>query len=204
MYRTRSARRRRGASVVGVALAFLLLVSACAQKMRDQPRLDPDAPTTLFANGTAAQAPVDDTVARGFAQTNTELYTGKDAQGNDLTQFPFSITAADMQRGQERYNIYCAPCHGRLGTGGGVVVGHGFTTPPTYHQDRLRNAPVGHFFDVMTHGLNTMPGYANQVSPQDRWRIVAYIRALQFSMNAPANQLPPEDQQKLQALGSGG
>jgi mono/diheme cytochrome c family protein len=202
--------RNRGA--VGVFLGLMLLLTACAQKMRDQPSLKPDEPSHFaglpldanFSAGTSSLPPVSDTVARGYTDLNSALYTGKDAQGNDVTQFPFPITMADIQRGQNRFNIYCAPCHGILGNGGGVVIAHGFTGAPTYHQDRLRNAPVGHIFDVATRGLNTMPSYANQISPQDRWRIVAYIRALQFSDNAPYNQLPPEDQQAVQKAASGG
>jgi mono/diheme cytochrome c family protein len=169
--------------------------------MRDQPKLQPDEPTNLFANGTSSQVPVQDTVAQGFLRDDPELFTGKDAKGNDVTQFPFSITKQDMARGQERFNIYCAPCHGQLGNGEGVVVQRGFVQPPTFHQDRLRNAPVGHFYDVITNGLAPMPSYANQIPPRDRWEIIAYIRALQFSQNVNVKDLTPAEQQAVQAGG---
>jgi len=181
-----------------------LVVGACAQKMRDQPKLNPDEPTNLFVNGTSSQPLVPDTVPRGYADTDVEFSTGKDASGQLVTEFPFPITKADIERGQERFNIYCAPCHGRVGNGAGVVALRGFPGPPSYHQDRLRNAPVGHFFDVITHGFGTMPSYANQIPTRDRWDIVAYIRALQLSQDAQVSQLPAEDQQKIQQLKSGG
>jgi len=159
-----------------VALPWLvvaaLLVAACSQKMRDQPKLNPDESTSLFSNGTSSQVIAPDTQPRGFLRNDVALYTGKDANGGDVTEFPVPITRDDLLRGQERFNVYCAPCHGRLGTGGGVVVANGFYTPPTYHDDRLRNAPVGHLFDVITNGMTTtnssMPSYANQVPARDR------------------------------------
>jgi mono/diheme cytochrome c family protein len=190
---------------VSFLVLLALVLTACSQKMRDQPKLGPDEPTNLFANGTSSQLPPADTQARGLLRDDTALFTGKDANGNDVTEFPFPITKDDILRGQERFNIYCAPCHARLGTGGGVVVANGFYTPPTFHDDRLRNAPVGHFFDVITNGLTTanasMPSYANQVPARDRWDIIAYIRVLQYSQHAPVNDLTPEDRQKVQAGG---
>ncbi|HLG50292.1 MAG TPA: cytochrome c [Chloroflexota bacterium] len=199
----RSDRRARGA-LVALLILLALAVGACSQKMRDQPKLNPDEPTTLFASGTSSQPIVADTVPRGYADTDTVFYTGMDAKGQPVTEFPFPITRQDLLRGQEEFNIYCAPCHGRVGNGAGVVVARGFKTPPTYHQDRLRNAPVGHFYDVITNGFGAMPSYGNQIAPRDRWDIVAYIRALQFSQYANVKDLPPEDRQKLQQLQSGG
>jgi hypothetical protein len=187
--------------VLAVIVFVPLLLAACSQKMRDQPKLNPDEPTTLFANGTSSQAPVADTVARGFLRDDAELVTGKDPSGNDVTQFPFPITRTNILRGQDRFDIYCAPCHGRLGNGAGAIVVHGFFPPPSFHQDRLRNAPVGHFFDVITNGLPPMPSYANQIPPHDRWDIIAYIRALQYSQNVDAKNLSPAD---LQAVDAGG
>ena len=117
---------------------------------------------------------------RGFLHEDELLYTGK--VGSDMaTTFPFAITRADLDRGQERFNIYCAPCHGRTGEGNGMVVQRGFKAPPSYHIDRLRTAPVGYFFDVITNGFGAMPDYSAQVTPEDRWLIVAYIRALQLT-----------------------
>jgi hypothetical protein len=192
---------RRRAELVGMLLLASLLLAACSQKMRDQPKLNPDEPTTLFSNGTSSQAPVADTVARGFLQDDAELFTGKDTSGKDVVQFPFPITRTDILRGQDRFDIYCAPCHGRLGNGAGAIVVHGFFPPPTFHQDRLRNAPVGHFYDVITNGLPPMPSYANQIPPHDRWDIIAYIRALQYSQNVDAKSLSPADQQAIDAGG---
>ncbi len=199
----RSEARSHLGGIIAVLFTLTLLISACAQKMRDEPKLNPDEPTTFFASGTSSQPLVADTVPRGYADTDVEFYTGKDANGNLVTEFPFPITKQDLLRGQERFNIYCSECHGRVGNGGGVVPLHGFPGPPSYHQDRLRNAPVGHFFDVITNGFGRMPSYANQVPPRDRWDIAAYIRALQLSQYAPVDQLPAEDQQKIRQLEPG-
>jgi mono/diheme cytochrome c family protein len=189
--------------VAGIAVMLLLLLAACSQKMRDMPKLNADEPTNLFPNGTSSQLPVQDTVAQGYLRDDVELFTGKDAKGNDVTQFPFPIAKQDMLRGQERYTIYCAPCHGELGDGNGVVAQRGFNQPPppTYHQDRLRTASVGYLYQVISNGLPPMPSYANQISPRDRWLIVAYIRALQYSQNVNVKDLPQPDQQAVAAAG---
>ncbi len=199
----RSNRRTRRAMFTLLAVLALFL-SACSQKMRDQPKLNPDEATTLLPGGTASQPIVADTVPRGYVNDDVEFTTGKDASGQLVTEFPFPITKQDILRGEERFNIYCAPCHGHVGNGAGVVALRGFPGPPSYHQDRLRNAPVGHFFDVITNGFGRMPSYANQIPPEDRWRIVAYIRALQLSQHADVKSLPAADQQQLQKVQSGG
>jgi mono/diheme cytochrome c family protein len=199
MFRISPGRQR--TNLLALIVLLSLLLAACSQKMRDQPKLSPDKPTTLFSNGTSSQMPVADTVAQGYLRDDVELFTGKDAKGNDVTEFPFAITRDDLLRGEERFNIYCAPCHGRLGNGQGTVVLHGFVPPPTFHQDRLRNAPVGHFYDVITNGLAPMPSYANQVPVRDRWEIIAYIRALQLSQNVNVNDLSPVDRQGVEAGG---
>ena len=116
-----------------------------------------------------------------------------------MTAFPIEIGLNELKRGQERYNIYCAPCHGFSGDGDGMIVQRGFTKPPSMHLDRLRNAPPGHFFNVMTNGYGAMYSYAERVSVEDRWKITAYIRALQFSRPSNLNDLPPEDRARLQA-----
>jgi hypothetical protein len=198
---SRNSRRQRRSDLLALIFILPLLLAACSQKMRDQPKLNPDKPTTLFSNGTSSQVPVADTVAKGYLRDDVQLFTGKDAKGNDVTEFPFAITRPDLLRGEERFNIYCAPCHGRLGNGEGTVVLHGFVPPPTFHQDRLRNAPVGHFYDVITNGLAPMPSYANQIPPRDRWEIISYIRALQLSQNANVNDLSPADRQAVSAGG---
>lgn len=197
----RNSRRQRRSSFLALICILPLLLAACSQKMRDQPKLNPDAPTTLFSNGTSSQVPVPDTVAQGYLRDDAELFTGKDAKGNDVTEFPFAITRDDLLRGQQRFNIYCAPCHGQLGNGSGTVVLRGFVPPPTFHQDRLRNAPVGHFYDVITNGLAPMPSYANQIPPRDRWEIIAYVRALQYSQNVNVNDLSPAERQAVDAGG---
>jgi cytochrome c553 len=174
--------RRRLVSLA--ALAFVLGTIACRQDMHDQPRYKPLAGTDFFGDGRAARPAIDDTVARGQLQVDGPRYTGKE-NGKDIDYFPIQITRADLARGRERFEIYCTPCHGRLGDGHGMIVSRGLQQPPTYHDDRLRNGPVGHFFDVMTNGYGAMYPYASRVSVDDRWRIAAYIRALQLSQNAP-------------------
>ena len=130
--------------------------------------------------------------------------TGETATGSigaDVDTFPFPITQEVLNRGQERFQIFCSMCHGYTGYGDGMIVRRGFRRPPSYHEERLRKAPVGHFFDVITNGWGSMPDYAQQVPVQDRWAIVAYIRALQYSQNAPVADLPPQDRARI---GSGG
>ncbi len=167
------------------------LVAGCRQDMHDAPRYDPYEASTVLPNGSSAQPLVAGTVARGFLRDDAQLYTGK-VNGELATTFPFPITAADLDRGQERFNIYCTPCHGRTGEGNGMVVQRGFKQPPSYHIDRLRNVPVGYIFDVITNGFGQMPDYKMQVVPKDRWRIVAYVRALQLSHDATTADVPPD------------
>ena len=131
-------------------------------------------------------------MARGTLDEDSAYYTGKDAKGDDIDAFPIAVDKAFIQRGRQRYDIYCTPCHGAIGNGLGMIVRRGFQQPPSYHIDRLRNAPVGHFYDVITNGYGAMLNYAQQVQPRDRWAIVAYIRALQYSQNANINDLPTE------------
>jgi mono/diheme cytochrome c family protein len=126
------------------------------------------------------------------------LFTGKDSNGQDATEFPFPITREVLQRGRDRFEIYCVPCHGYTGDGDGLVVQRGFNPPPSYNSDRLRQAPVGHFFDVVTNGFGAMPSYAAQIPVQDRWAIIAYIRALQLSQDATINDAPPDAQAQLE------
>lgn len=173
--------------LVGVAF----IVAGC-QKMGVQPSYRPYQPSELFADGTSARPIPADTVARGHLQDDTLLFTGKDASGQDSTEFPFPITQEVLERGQQRFNIYCAPCHGLGGDGDGIVVQRGFNPPPSYHSDRLRQAPVGHFFEVISNGFGAMPSYADQVPVNDRWAIIAYIRALQLSQHATVEDVPPD------------
>jgi len=166
--------------------------------MHDQPKFIPLRQTDFFGDARSARPLVSGTVARGQLRENTVLYTGK-SNGADVTEFPFPITAQVMVRGQERFNIYCSPCHGRTGQGNGMIVQRGYRPPPTYHQDRLRDAPVGHFFDVITNGFGAMPDYAAQVKPEDRWAIIAYIRALQLSEHATIADVPETQRGALDA-----
>jgi mono/diheme cytochrome c family protein len=172
--------------------------------MDNQPKYRPLRPSTFFEDGQSERPLVFGTVARGYLRDDVELYMGKVPGSEppaDTTTFPFPITRAVLDRGQERFNIYCSVCHGRLGNGDGMVAQRGFRPPPSYHIDRLREAPVGHLFDVMTSGFGAMPSYADQIPPRDRWAIVAYIRALQLSQHATLADVPPEERQKLTAGG---
>lgn len=153
--------------------------------MHVQPRYNPFAKTDFFGDGRSERPTIEDTVARGQLHLDDARYTGKQ-NGKDIEFFPIQITTADIQRGQERFNIYCSPCHGRLGNGHGMLVARGLRQPPSYLDPRLTSAPVGHFFDVMTNGYGAMYSYASRVAVDDRWRIAAYIRTLQYAENAPA------------------
>ena len=180
-----------------VAAALLVFAPGCRQDMHDQPKYIPLRPAAFFADDRSARQPVPGTVARGQLHDDALLYTGK-VNGADATEFPFQITEAVMTRGQERFNIYCSPCHGRTGLGDGMVVRRGYRHPPSFHDDRLRAAPVGHFFDVMTNGFGAMPDYAAQIKVEDRWAIAAYVRALQLSGHATLADVPADQRGKLQ------
>jgi mono/diheme cytochrome c family protein len=174
------------------------LVAGCRQDMHDAPRYEPLESSTFFGDGRGSRTLVANTVARGTLREDEHLYAGKiDGQLADM--FPMPVTADVMARGRERFNVFCSPCHGRTGQGNGMVVQRGFRAPPSYHEDRLRNAPVGYFFDVMTHGFGAMPDYAAQVPVADRWAIAAYIRALQFSQRAAVDDVPAERRGELDA-----
>jgi mono/diheme cytochrome c family protein len=177
--------------------AFLLLtLTACRQDMQDQPRYKPLAQSDFFPDHRSARPEIDGTVARGHLEIDTARYTGK-FNGEDVTEFPIPITRADIERGRDRFNIYCAPCHGHLGDGNGMVVLRGFRQAASYYTEKLMNAPVGHFFDVMTNGFGAMPSYASRVQTDDRWRIAAYIRALQLSESARLSDVPADQRQNL-------
>jgi mono/diheme cytochrome c family protein len=179
-------------------VGFALLAGACKQQMATQPSYRPYQPSEFFADGTSARPEPADTVARGQLRDDALLFTGKDESGQEATEFPFPVSREVLARGRQRYEIYCTPCHGYTGDGDGIVVQRGFTPPPSYHSDRLRQAPVGHFFAVMTNGVGSMPSYANQVAVSDRWAIVAYIRALQLSQAAPLDAVSPEGRRQLE------
>lgn len=189
----------RSRSALLVALAAAAVLVACNQKMGEQPAYRPFQTSDFFVDGSSARPIPADTVARGHLQDDTLLFTGKDASGQDSTDFPFPVTRDVLERGRDRYSIYCVPCHGPAGDGDGLVVQRGFNPPPSYHTDRLRQAPVGHFFDVVTNGFGAMPSYATQIPATDRWAIIAYIRALQLSQHATPDQLPAEGRNQLES-----
>lgn len=169
---------------------------SCRQDMQDEPKFPPFRSTTFFADGTSARPLVAGTVARGDLRDDELLYTGS-INGVPADVFPFPVTLAVLQRGRQRYDIYCSPCHGLVGNGDGMIVQRGFKPPPPYHIERLRQAPAGHYFDVITNGLGAMADYAARVHPRDRWAIIAYIRALQLSQGATLAEVPPEERRKL-------
>jgi len=182
--------------LTALLLGLLLAATACRQDMHDQPRYEPLEATTFFKDGRASRPLVEGTVARGQLRIDDHFYRGM-IDTALATTFPFPVTKDVLERGQERYNIFCAPCHDRVGTGKGMIVQRGFRHPPSFHLDRLRRAPVGHFFDVITNGFGAMYSYAGRIPPGDRWAIIAYIRALQLSQNATIDEVPAGQRQKL-------
>jgi mono/diheme cytochrome c family protein len=181
------------------AVGLLLVCAGCRQDMHMQPRYNPFDPTDFFEDGQSARLPVAGTVPRGELTTGSEelLYTGK-MNGAPAEAFPFPVTREILDRGRERFNIYCTPCHGMSGDGDGMIVQRGFRPPPSFHSDRLRAVPVGHFFDVITNGFGVMYPYGYRVSPRDRWAIISYIRALQLSRQVPIEDVPEDQRRKLQ------
>lgn len=184
-------------ALVGGAAYLLLFLTACPQKMADQPRAETYESSDFFEDGRSARPPVPGTIARGQLREDTALYTGKD-NGELIRAFPIHVDRTVIERGRERFSIYCTPCHDAAGTGRGIVVRRGFRQPSSYHIERLRKAPVGYFFDVITHGFGTMSSYASQVPPRDRWAIVAYIRVLQFSQHATEQDVPRQVLERLE------
>ncbi len=186
----------------------MFAITGCRQDMQNQPKFIPLRSSEFFPDHRSARYPVAGTVPRldnavlDAEQLDPGSYylTGKHGTtfGNDLPA-SLPLTAHLMERGQQRYNIYCAPCHARIGDGNGMIVQRGFKHPPSFHQERLRNAPLGYFYDIMSNGLGAMPDYASQVKPADRWAIAAYIRALQTSQNAQISDVAAADVDKLKA-----
>lgn len=175
--------------ISALGLFATLALAGCRQDMHDQPRFKPLARNDFFADLRAARPQVEGTVARGQWHEETYFDTGKVGnQPGDAVPFP--VTQEVLARGQERFNIFCSPCHSRLGDGNGMIVQRGFRPPPSFHTDRLRKAPLGYFYGVISDGFGAMPEYASQIPPRDRWDIVAYIRALQLSQHASAADVP--------------
>lgn len=189
-----------GALLVGLCLTG----AACRRDMQDQPKIKPYRGTSFFGDGLASRPPVQGTIPRGYLRSDKEFYTGKKSvpsgspapastnpYTDDTDTFPFPITKETVERGRERYEIFCSVCHGLTGHGDGMVVRRGFRRAASFHDDRLRQAPVGHFFDAITNGWGAMPPYAAQIPVQDRWAIIAYVRALQLSQQNIKTQPGP-------------
>ncbi|WP_165250334.1 c-type cytochrome [Paludisphaera soli] len=197
------ARRRRPGRLAAAAVAALLAVAPGCTDMYDQPRYEAFEASPLFADGASSRplvlgtVPRDDVRGLPAVEDRDLLLTGM-KDGAPATEAPFAIDRAALERGRQRYDIYCTPCHGQLGDARGVIVQRGFTPPPKYTDQRLVDAPLGHFFQVITHGHGAMYSFAARVTPQDRWKIAAYIRALQLSQGAAASELPAEDQKQLE------
>jgi mono/diheme cytochrome c family protein len=186
-------------SVTGLAL------TGCRQDMHDQPKFKPLGETQFYADKRESRPLLANTVSRGDLRNgDPEFYTGKTGKDgkDDVEVFPITVTQELIERGHQRFDVFCSPCHGRLGNGLGMIVRRGFKQPPSYHIERLRTAPVGHFFDVITNGYGAMYNYSAQVTPRDRWAIVSYIRALQYSQNVKIADLSPADRAKLPPPGS--
>jgi len=183
--------------VVGTAFAG----SACRQDMHDQPKLEPLEGSSFFRDGRGARPIPEGTVPRNATLGDDEYTTGK-AGGAFVDEFPFRVTRSTLERGRERFGIYCTPCHGAVGDGQGMVVKRGFPQPTSFHIERLRTSPAGYFFDVVTNGFGRMQGYAAQVPVQDRWAIVAYVRALQLSQDATAADVPQDERESLERQGT--
>jgi len=185
--------------IAAFAAACFFLAGGCdylRQDMANQPKNKALSPSPFFEDGRSERPLVENTVARG-SLANDALFVSKDSNA-----FPLPVDLTLLNRGEERYKIFCSPCHGLQGDGNGMVVMRGMKRPPSYHQDRLRQAPNGYVYDVMTNGFGQMLGYSAQIPPRDRWAIIAYIRALQLSRNAKATDLPAELREKLNQGGS--
>jgi cytochrome c553 len=186
---------------LGSSLAMMLVAcafTACRPDMFNQPKSKPLRESDFFPDGAASRPIPPHTVARGHLDEDEAYYRGM--IGTNLVEtFPFPITRATLERGRQRFEIYCAVCHGRTGAGNGMIVQRGFPAPPSYHIERLRQAPVGHFFDVMTRGYGVMYSYATRVEPADRWAITAYIRALQLSQHGTLADAPRTERARLES-----
>jgi mono/diheme cytochrome c family protein len=183
-------------------LALILIsgmsLTSCLNNMRDQPRYEPLEASSFFGDGRSARPLPTGVVPRGSLEVNQVTPTPPPTQTTDLDTYPFPITMQVLQKGREQYDIYCSPCHGYDGYGRGMIVERGFSPPPSLHSEALRRAPGSHIYDVISNGFGRMYSYAYRVSPDDRWAIVAYIRALQLSQNASQDLVPPEAQNQLQ------
>src|SRR5215217_8109647 len=192
-----SPRRAGCGRALPLLFAIALLLAACRPDMMNQPKAKPLSQSDFFSDHANARPIPPHTVERAGARENAAFYTGL-TNGTYVTQLPVKLTPELLSRGRERFDVMCAECHDRTGSGNGMVVLRGFPQPPSYHVSRLRDAPIGHFFDVITNGYGVMHSYATLVQPEDRWAIAAYIRALQLSQNVNASELTPAEREKLE------
>lgn len=195
--------------VVAILLGLIIVAAGCRADMQDQPKMKPYRSSRFYRDGLSSRQPIEGTVARGYLKEDTEFFTGKKrgsgtsapaataggtapagaaAYPDAVETFPFTVDEKVLRRGKERYEIFCSACHGLTGHGDGMVVRRGFRRAASFHDDRVRQAPVGHYFDAITNGWGVMPSYAAQIPARDRWAIIAYIRALQLSQENPQNQ----------------
>ena len=181
----------------GAALVVLLAAAGCKQlEMSDQPREGPLEASRFFRDGQAARTPVPGTIPRGEMRLDEHLYEGV-RDGEVAEDYPFELERSDLERGRERYDAFCSPCHGFVGEGDGMIVRRGFPVPPTFHSEHMREKPVGQIYQAIARGAASMPSYRNQISPDDRWRIVGYVRALQRSQLATREDVPAEQWARL-------
>jgi len=185
-------------SAAALLLALPAVLAGCRQDMHDQPKAETFEASSFFADGRSERPRVEGTVARGALELDAHLYQGLVA-GKPAETFPFEITRERLQRGRERYDIFCAACHGSTGFGDGMIVERGMKRPPSFHIDRLASAPPGYFFDVITHGFGAMFDYSDRVPAEDRWAIIAYVRALQLAQSASLSDVPPAQRAQLEA-----
>jgi mono/diheme cytochrome c family protein len=200
-----------------ITISVVAMTVGCRYDMQDQPRYKPYKKSDFFSDNKAMREFPDGTIARGMLRADKVFYTGKklnadpaaaanvatttNAAGNtlissfpnDIEKSPVPLTKELLERGEQRYKVFCIVCHGPVGNGDGMIVRRGYSKPPTYNDDRLRNAPDGHFFDVMTNGWGKMSSYASQIPAADRWAIVAYIRTLQISQNPNGNMMATQN-----------
>ncbi len=196
--------KTKGRSLAPVLVFVLVGLSGCRSEMYDQPRYEPYEATDFFDDGTSARPLVPGTVPRRDPQDrgkwSEELFTTGKTGGVLAETLPFEVDRKVLERGQDRYRIFCTPCHSELGDGRGMIVQRGFSPPPSFHSDELRKKPVGHYFDVMTRGFGTMYSYASRIPARDRWAIAAYIRALQVSQHSLASELSASDRTQLEGV----
>ncbi len=187
--------------LLGAVLLLSLAAAGCRDDMHNQPKYKPLRVSDFFGDRRSARPAIEDTVSRGHLKIDSARYTGK-VNNQEVDYFPWKMTRADLQLGEFRFNIYCSPCHSRLGDGNGMIVQRGFRRAASYHTAKLIAAPVGHFFDVISNGYGAMPSYASRIPVDDRWRIIAYVRVLQLSQSAKITDIPEDIRKKMQDDGA--